>query len=145
MWSRWQARYEECITYPENPKRVGKLPGCRLRALTWMMWRIHTSQKKKELPIYAYPHLTLVLTRTSSPSKVGAGAGVNLFAGGAIEVLCSSQAYRHAAYRRVRRDGALGRPACVTRGMWEMSLDYSPCSILWACLGVALTWALDLR
>jgi hypothetical protein len=88
-------------------------------------------KKKKELPIYAYPHLTLVLTRTSSPSKVGAGAGVNLFAGGAIEVLCSSQAYRHAAYRRVRRDGALGRPACVTRGMWEMSLDYSPCSILW--------------
>jgi hypothetical protein len=60
------------------------------------------SQKKKGLPIYAYPHLTLVLICTSSPSKVGAGAGVNLFAEGAVEVLCSSLGYRHAAY--VERD-----------------------------------------
>jgi hypothetical protein len=75
---------------------------------------------------------------------VGAGAGVNLFAGGAIEVLCSSQAYRHAAYRRVRRDGALG---VGLRGEGYVGRELRLFAVFnfVACLGVSLTRALDLR
>ena len=89
---------------------MGEIPARSLRALTCTTWKIHTREKEeeKELPIYVCPHLTLFVTRYLITELRGAGVGVNRSAGGAVEVLCSSLGYCHAAYRRMRRDGALG-------------------------------------
>ena len=99
-----------CITYPKNPRRVGENSPRSLRAPTSTTWKIHAreQEEEKKLPIYVYPHLTLFLIRYLIAELRGVGVGVNRSAGGAVEVLCSSLGYRHAAYRRMRRDGALG-------------------------------------